>query len=1109
MTTVTKQPNTIPGAATGLEAALQFSRSGNWPQTEAVCRRILAAAPGHGEALLLLAGALKAQGRLPEAIASYQEAIASRPDLVAAHNNLGRIFEQQGQWAAAEKHYRAALKLRPDVAEIHANLGNVLGAGGDVPEAERHYKVALDLNPKLAQVYGNLSDLCKAAGALDQAVRYCRRGLEADPGLPELHNNLGNALKLQGRLDEARAAYQQAIELRPAYTDAHSNYLLSLNYDAHLDPQTVFSEHRRRAARPPAHPRAAAHRNSLDPDRKIRIGYLSPDFRSHSVAYFIEAILAAHDHANFEIHGYCNTAVRDAVTGRLQGFCDHWHAVAGLSDDDLTQKISADGIDLLVDLAGHTADNRLTVLAAKPAPVQLTYLGYPNTTGLDTVDYRLTDAVADPPTTGDALYTETLLRLDGCFLCYTPPMHAPEVKSLPAQTNGFITFGSFNNRAKINTAVVRTWSAILQAVPHSRLILKAAACADATVRDQLRDQFAGNGITAGRIDLHGLLPAAEHLDLYNQIDIGLDTFPYNGTTTTCEALWMGVPVVTAAGDRHAGRVGASLLTCLGTPDLVADDHKDYVARAAALAADLPRLAGLRNTLRRRMAASALTNGPAFTRNLETELRRLWQQWCATQTPPPARSKPRLHPDHTCRTLTLKDDVRICVPDSIELLTPYVLQEQNDWFESEIDFLRRLARPGMQIIDIGANYGVYTLALAKRIQPHGRIWAFEPASNTAAYLHRSLAANQYDHVALIRAALSDRPGQAAFELNANAECNQVVADAQAGANHEIVPLDTLDRCMTRLQWPSIDLLKLDAEGQEHPIITAGQTFFNTHSPLVMFELRHGDTVNRHLIDDFNRLGYAIFRLVPGLGLLAHVTAPEALDRHQLNLFACKPDRARRLHLHGLLALPDIKESMPVLDPTLWIDFIKTRPYAQTLWQTWTATGADAGRRPGNENYRHGLNAYAAAHDRARAPHIRHALYQRAVMAVSDAVRLASTLGRLQSLVRILTDMGLIHDALQAGETMVAGLTGAPVDARQWDEPFLPPLARYEALEFGSDPTRWALAAGLEHREKFSHVSSYFTAGQSLQAIDAVTRLGYESPALARKRALIRKRAKGSS
>ncbi len=432
-------------------------------------------------------------------------------------------------------------------------------------------------------------------------------------------------------MEGAIASYRNALAIQPDYPTAYSNLLLALNYLPGKSQvelfQTALKFESTLADDAPQSQRSF--RNSREKDRVLRIGYVSPDFRMHSVAHFTRQLIGAHNRDQVEVFCYANVIKQDEITNELQMQADHWLSIVGMTDEDVADRIREQSIDILVDLAGHTADNRLAVFARKPAPVQATWLGYPATTGLAEMDYRLTDAIADPPGDADRWYTEKLIRLPHGFLCYQTDESHPPVAACPRLEQGHITFGSFNSLPKITPDVVRIWSRILKAIPDARLILKAKAFAYAPTRARYLQEFHQQGIAPDRLDLLGLIPGrGNHLSTYSRIDIGLDSFPYNGTTTTCEALWMGVPVICLCGDRHAGRVGASIMYQVNLPELVADSEDDYFDLACSLAADRQRLAVLRETLRAKMRASRLMDTEQFSRSLEKAYRDMWETWCS-------------------------------------------------------------------------------------------------------------------------------------------------------------------------------------------------------------------------------------------------------------------------------------------------------------------------------------------------------------------------------------------------------------------------------------------------------------------------------------------------
>lgn len=569
-------------------------------------------------------------GQVRDGVAHFEQAIALDGAFLDAHNNLGNALSALGYMPEAIGSYQHALALQPDNATIHNNLGNTLARIGRAEEAVSHYRHALRLRPDNAQIHNNLGNVLATLGRSREAIGHYERAIAIHPDSAEAHGNLANALAACGHADEAFERFERALVLTPESEATHSNLLLVLNTSARFDAASVFAAHCRYAERfeTPLKHLWPEHMNDRSPDRPLRIGYVSSDLRMHSVAWFIEPVLANHDRRQFQIYAYSAHEVEDEVSQRLRSHVTQWRRLAGLSDEEVAMGIQEDRIDILVDLNGHTAMNRLLVFARKPAPVQVTWLGYPNTTGLAAMDYRLTDRFADPAGMTECYHTETLLRLPECFSCYRPPAAAPEVGVLPGGERGAVTFGSFNTRSKIGPEVVALWACVLRAVPGSRLMLKGKGYDDESVQEALLDAFRVHGIGEDRVQLFGGHDThAEHLRRYHDIDIALDPFPYNGTTTTCDALWMGVPVVTLAGTTHVSRVGVSLLNHLGLNDWIANSEREYVEIAARWAADVQRLATLRRELRVRMAHSPLTDAATFTRHLESAYRYMWQYWC--------------------------------------------------------------------------------------------------------------------------------------------------------------------------------------------------------------------------------------------------------------------------------------------------------------------------------------------------------------------------------------------------------------------------------------------------------------------------------------------------
>ena len=657
--------------------------------------------PHHAAAHNNLGGALKASGRIDEAIASFERALAINPDLAQAHNNLGIIFHDLGQHDRALKSlhraqeidphfadahynlgntlrdleqlekavncYRRALEIQPDfvkalsnlgrvlgdlgqseqevecyrraliidpeLAEVHFNLGNSLKGRGQPEEAAASYQRALKIKPDFVKALSNLGGVLGELGQSEQGIECYRRALIIDPEFAQAHFNLGNCLKDRGQLQDALASYQRALEVKPDFMEAMSSILFSQNFLYHQPTEILMAQARRfgdmvlKKARP-----YVDWTSSAETDRCLRVGLVSGDLKNHPVGYFLEGVMAAlrADFADrLEIFVYLADKETDDLTERIKACCHAWHCVAGLSDEKLAGQIHDAEIDILIDLSGHTDHNRLSMFAWKPAPVQASWLGYFATTGVGAIDYLIADSWTLPKSE-EVNFTEKIWRLPETRLCFSEPKQTEStwrVSALPALTNQYITFGCFNNLTKMNDVVVALWSRVLAAVPGSRLFLKAYQLKEASVRQETIERFAAHGIGSERLILEGPNSREAYFSAYHKVDIALDPFPYTGGTTSAESLWMGVPVLTLAGERFLARQGVGLMMNAGLSEWVACDADDYVARAKSHAGDVQRLAALRGGLRQQVLDSPLFDAPRFAKHFEAALRDMWRIWC--------------------------------------------------------------------------------------------------------------------------------------------------------------------------------------------------------------------------------------------------------------------------------------------------------------------------------------------------------------------------------------------------------------------------------------------------------------------------------------------------
>ena len=586
--------------------------------------KALGVCPESAEVYFNLALALTPMGRYADAIDVVRRAVGLRPTWPEAWNNLGLWLHKVGRQAEAADALSRAIAERPGYAEAHSNLGSVWRETGRLPEAADAYRRAIALRPDYAEAMSNLGSTLTQSGHVDEAIPVLRQALVLRPELTEAHNNLGNALKEVGDLDGTLACYARVAELRPDDAEADSNRVYTLLFhpaadaaahrDAavewgrrHADPLTA-------AALPRVHVRAS--------DRRLRVGYVAPDFREHCQSFFTLPLLSHHDRDRFEIVCYADVPSPDAVTRRIRGHVDGWRSTVGLADAALAEQVRADRVDVLVDLTVHMARHRLLAFARRPAPVQVTWLGYPGTTGVTAIDYRLSDPYLDAAGADrDALYAERTIRLPDTFWCYDPLTDGtPAAGDPPAAINGFVTFGCLNNFCKVSDGTLGLWAGVMAGVPGSRLLLMAP---DGSARRRVLDVLRHGGVDEARVGFVGRQTRRAYLETYRRIDIGLDTFPYNGHTTSLDAYWMGVPVVTTVGRSAVGRAGWSQLSNLNLRELAADGDDAFVAAARRLAHDLDRVRALRMALRDRLRRSALCDAPKFARGVEAAYQQMW------------------------------------------------------------------------------------------------------------------------------------------------------------------------------------------------------------------------------------------------------------------------------------------------------------------------------------------------------------------------------------------------------------------------------------------------------------------------------------------------------
>ena len=1058
--------------------------------------------------------ALRRAGRLTEAEAAARRLLVREPRHPVAWEQLGQVLEALGRAGEAEAAMRHALDFATDPFDALNNLAALLARRGAMTEAADLLEKALKLRPDNAFALSNRGGVYRRLGNLEQAVTLLERAIAVAPSHPTAHANLGVSLAAQGQIEAALVALRRAVALAPGDMVNHDNLLLNLHYSSETSPEAVAEAHAvyGRAALEAAARRPAPRTRDLARDRPLRVGLVSPDLKRHSVAFFIEPLLEGRNRDELQVFAYSNTSREDEVSARLKALCDEWHDISTMSDSAVVEMVRAHQVDILIDLAGHTAGNRLGVFAERGAPVQMTYLGYPDTTGLPTVEYRITDVWSDPPGAHDAAHTERLLYMEDGFLCYRPSSPSPEVATPPTSRGEPLTFGSFNASKKVSDKTLELWRRVLEAAPGSRLLLKDLALGDPSTRSRFERRLEAHGLPLERVRLVGYVADAYgHLDAYQHIDVALDTYPYHGTTTTCDALWMGLPVVTLAGPSHVSRVGVGLLERVGLGELVASTEDDYVALAVALGGDPERLRELRASARARLASSTLLDGSRMAAAFARALRRAWHEHVdralgeepassSVEEVPAATVSEPTRPDAGSRWQWLPGRIRIATPDTFSQMTTYVLEEQGDWFEAELHFVRTLLRGGESVLDVGANHGVYALSMAREVGPGGRVLAIEPAGETAARLRASASENGFSQLHVLQCAISDHEGTAVLHTGSSSELSTLGAASHAARGSESVRLTTLDACVAEHRWTDIAFVKMDVEGEEIRALEGARGLLERDEPLWMVEYKHGGQVNHGLLEWLATTGHSLFRHVPGLDILVpHPPGTEA-DGYLLNVFAARPRRAAQLEAAGLLAQRIARED-EVPDAPHW----SHAPCHVAAWSRLGDTSSFGESTGAQARHRMSLERYGLSQQRHLSPSVRAQCLQSALDLAASSIDGPEELGRLMTVARLAASWGHRELALEVLQTAIVVLDGGQA---RLSEPFLPACPRFDEVDPSARLGPWALACLLEQRERLAAFSSYFTASQpqTRQALETIAELGFQGPEMARRLQLVRRQAR---
>lgn len=919
-----------------------------------------------------------------EAIYFEKEAIQRKPDLVQAWINLGESYRSNADLDNAIIAFNKANQLDPKNAGIAYRIGTIYFDQGDLEQARTLYEIAIQVNPKYKEGYLGLSVVHQELQKFDVAKQYLEKGLEVFPRdrvlriqmavlykvmgeysaaidlnrelLTEKPNdgslrvNYALCLLETGQFNQAEENYLRALKDAPEVGESLSNYLMGIHYNPERTKQEIFDAHllwdqryapKTRQKRPVP--------TNTDPDKKLRVGFISGGFRKHPVGWMITTALEHLPKDQFEIYCYSTQSTYDGLTHRIRKSCDKWVSVIGYRDEVVADIIKKDEVDILVELSGHSAFNRLKTIALEPAPITIKWVGgLFNTTGMQSMDYLLTDQY-ESPDGEEEFYTEKLVRMPDDYIAYVPPEYEIKVAELPAKYNGYITFGCFNNPSKLNNDLLKVWADIMKSVPGSKLFLKSKQYDTQAFKDEIISQMKKNGIEEDRLILEGYALHEDLLCSYNKVDIALDPWPYSGGLTTVEALWMGVPVISNQGPTFAGKHSATHLSNAGHPEWVTDNWDDYKRLVIDLVSDLPVLESIRMNLRDELLASPVCDGPRFGANLATAFRAMWHQrvegykhelpegeWQQHIDVAPISNealdafiqKNGFNPEEPYTTshkvLELHDDLKISVPLYKDNFTRYVLEEQKQWVDAEAAFLTRIVPENSTIIDVGAGFGVYALPLAKKVGENGCVFAFEANPETATHLQESKRLNQLPQLEVIAKAVSNQSGKVEFRQKGKVEDSVLSTDQFT----TMVECTTIDDFWSEYGQPPVHVLKVDVNGKENDVLEGAEALLEEMQPMLVLNISD-ETDIAGIQQSLKLKGFELYELIPELGIISTFNNDE--NPYRKNLIALTSYHLKDVREQGVLF--EDSETNPTIKQGAGLEYLKGLPWANQVSFGW--------------------------------------------------------------------------------------------------------------------------------------------------------------------------------
>ncbi|MAO63645.1 MAG: hypothetical protein CL666_01465 [Balneola sp.] len=1123
-----------------------YFNMGQYEESEEYANKALDRNPEFFKGWLHLGSLYRAQAKLDDALKCFQKANQIDNSSASVAYRIGEIYNDQGDLNKALELFNITLKIDKGYLNAYLAKADILKKQNKYRESEDTIYEVLSLEPRNVPAKVLLAELHKHEGNYEKAIELYKRLIEQYPKMAGARMNYALCMQELGEFEESEKNYLQAFEDAPTEFESLSNYLMGLHYNPKSTKEEIFEEHKlwdqnfapaERPARPIPFNTAV--------DKKLRVGFISGGFRTHPVGWMITKALENLPKDQFETYCYTTHNRYDQITKKIHAATDKWQSVIGYDDKVIARMIREDEIDILVELSGHSADTRLKTVALEPTPVIVKWVGgLFNTTGLKSVDYLITDH-QETPAGEEEFYTEKLVRMPDDYICFLPPEYAPDVAALPAKEKDYITFGCFNNPTKVNDEILEKWAEIMNRVPKSKLFLKSKQYDTEVLRERIIETMKACGISEERLKFEGQSPHDELLGSYNSVDIALDPWPYSGGLTTCEALWMGVPVITKPGPTFAGRHSATHLQNAGFPEWIVDTWDKYIEKAVELASDTGNLAEIRTGIREKVANSPVCDGERFGAHLSNAFREMWTQrvkgyeenlpegdWQDHIEVTPIneedldRSKKRKdameqvdeiesdflkketrevaqkakniingngtsngHASHQngaskkqeepdTYKIKTKDGVTICTPPDLKMMTPYVLLEQNEWYENELDFIRDYLKTGMNFVDIGAGFGVYALPAAKLIGNEGKVYSFEPGAIAKSHLEKSKLENGLENLEIISKAVAAKAGKSTWEIAETPEMNKLDESGE-----EEVQVVTLDSWWQFEGEPAVDVMKIDINGEEASALEGGKQLLETEKPLLLLSITEKNS--NTFIGSLSELGYAFYEYIPGPGILAQHDVEAGADPYMQNLIAVHESRVDELKENGWLHDETVEAQQTAND--LWKTELSNLPWTSELFVQWE----NHGDSEGINLYLQALNYVIAAEQiEVRNSDLEQPRSQKAVLLLNAAQILIGLYNQggnstsvVFTLVRTLNALGKRGQAVEILKKLIE-TTNMGQQNMNVELPFMLPISEQDKAAIKTEVNKWLMVKTVEAWILLKDWTTYLSGPQERKLIEVL-------------------------